>query len=164
MLAGADFECREAASGVDALALLESGEEFDLLLTDMLMPDLDGIALLERSREQYPDMPVVFVTAVHDIQVALQSLRNGAYDYLLKPFERQQLLATVCRALDHRRLKREDEPYEPIFPSRTTQIGPRSRQRPAAGASPMVAHPDPFRGKITPTAAHGGTRKRTPSW
>lgn len=111
MLAVANFECREAASGVDALALLESGEKFDLMLTDMLMPDLDGIALLERSRDQYPDMPVIFVTAVHDVQVALQSLRNGAYDYLLKPFEREQLLATVRRALEDRRLKLEHRAY-----------------------------------------------------
>ena len=70
MLAPANYECREAASGVEALAVLESGEEFDLMLTDLMMPDLDGIALLERSKDKYPHMPVVIVTAVHDISVA----------------------------------------------------------------------------------------------
>lgn len=111
MLVTADFECRGAASGVEALHILESGEQFDLLLADLMMSDMDGIALMERSKEQYPDMPVIFVTAVHDVQVALQALRNGAHDCLLKPFEREQLLATVRRALEDRRLKLEHRAY-----------------------------------------------------
>ena len=47
------------------------------------LAELDGIALLERAKEKYPDMPVIMVTAVHDISVALAAIRNGAYDYLL---------------------------------------------------------------------------------
>src|SRR5271167_4608493 len=70
-------------------------------------------------------MPIVMVTAVHDIGVALQALRNGAYDYLLKPVEREQLLATVRRALESRRLKRENEAYranrEALVAARTQQ-------------------------------------------
>ena len=81
--------------------------------------------LLERTKERFPSMPVVMVTAVHDIQVALQALRNGAYDYLLKPFEREQLLATVRRALETRRLKRENDAYrtnlEALVSARTQQ-------------------------------------------
>ena len=89
------------------------GEEFELMLSDLMMADLDGIGLLERTKEKYPDMPVVMVTAVHDISVALAAIRNGAYDYLLKPFEREQLLATVSRALENRRLK-DGEPQLPV--------------------------------------------------
>ncbi len=111
MLAGAQFQSRQAASGAEALSILESGEEFDLVLSDLMMAEMDGIALLERTKEKFPDLPVVMVTAVHDLSVALQALRNGAYDYLLKPFEREQLLATVRRALEHRRLKRENDEY-----------------------------------------------------
>jgi putative nucleotidyltransferase with HDIG domain len=125
MLGGAHFQTRQAASGVEALAILESGEDFDLVLSDLMMAEMDGIALLERAKERYPDMPVVMVTAVHDIQVALQALRNGAYDYLLKPFEREQLLATVRRALENRRLKRENDAYrtnlESLVAARTQQ-------------------------------------------
>ena len=111
MLTGAQFQCRQADSGAQALSILESGEEFDLVLSDLMMAEMDGIALLEKSKERYPDVPVVMVTAVHDLSVALQALRNGAYDYLLKPFERDQLLAMVRRALEHRRLKRENDNY-----------------------------------------------------
>ncbi|HMD15649.1 MAG TPA: HD domain-containing phosphohydrolase [Terriglobales bacterium] len=125
MLGGAHFQTRQAASGVEALSILESGEEFDLVLSDLMMAEMDGIALLERAKERYPDMPIVMVTAVHDIQVALQALRNGAYDYLLKPFEREQLLATVRRALENRRLKRENDAYrtnlESLVAARTQQ-------------------------------------------
>jgi putative nucleotidyltransferase with HDIG domain len=125
MLSSAQFQTRQACSGVEALALLESGEEFDLVLSDLMMAEMDGIALLERTKERFPSMPVVMVTAVHDIQVALQALRNGAYDYLLKPFEREQLLATVRRALETRRLKRENDAYrtnlEALVAARTQQ-------------------------------------------
>src|SRR4249920_2298116 len=112
MLGFANYQCRQAASGLEALALLDSGEEFELMLSDLMMADLDGIGLLERTKERYPDMPVVMVTAVHDISVALAAIRNGAYDYLLKPFEREQLLATVRRALENRRLKLENRAYQ----------------------------------------------------
>src|SRR6202453_2645903 len=124
-LNGAHFQTRQAASGVEALAVLESGDEFDLVLSDLMMAEMDGITFLERAKERYPDMPIVMVTTVHDISVALQAIRNGAYDYLPKPFEREQLLATVRRALENRRLKRENDAYrtnlEVLVAERTQQ-------------------------------------------
>src|SRR5882724_6793195 len=126
MLTHANYKCRQAASGLEAIALLDSGEEFELMLSDLMMADLDGIGLLERTKEKYPDMPVVMVTAVHDISVALAAIRNGAYDYLLKPFEREQLLNTVSRALENRRLKMENRTYqinlESLVEARTNQL------------------------------------------
>jgi putative nucleotidyltransferase with HDIG domain len=111
---------------MEALSVLTSGEEFELMLSDLMMADLDGIGLLERTKEKYPDMPVVMVTAVHDISVALAAIRNGAYDYLLKPFEREQLLNTVSRALENRRLKVENRTYqtnlESLVKARTDQL------------------------------------------
>lgn len=126
MLTTASYKCRQASSGMEALALLESGEKFELMLSDLMMANLDGIGLLERTKERYPDMPVVMVTAVHDISVALAAIRNGAYDYLLKPFEREQLLATASRALENRRLKLENRAYqtdlEALVEARTEQL------------------------------------------
>src|ERR1700682_3957702 len=112
MLGTAGYACKQAASGMEALAVLTSGDSFELVLSDLMMADMDGIGLLERTKERFPDMPVVMVTAVHDISVALAAIRNGAYDYLLKPFERDQLLATVSRALENRRLKLENRIYQ----------------------------------------------------
>ena len=126
MLGTAGYVCKEAGSGMEALSILTSGEEFELMLSDLMMADLDGIGLLERTKEKYPDMPVVMVTAVHDISVALAAIRNGAYDYLLKPFEREQLLNTVSRALENRRLKVENRTYqmnlESLVKARTDQL------------------------------------------
>jgi putative nucleotidyltransferase with HDIG domain len=126
MLNAANYKCRQAASGLEALAILDSGEEFELMLSDLMMAELDGIGLLERTKERFPDIPVVMVTAVHDISVALAAIRNGAYDYLLKPFEREQLLATVRRALENRRLKLENRAYqtnlEALVTAKTQQL------------------------------------------
>lgn len=126
MLTTAGYTCKQAGSGMEALATLTSGEQFELMLSDLMMADLDGIGLLERTKEKYPDMPVVMVTAVHDISVALAAIRNGAYDYLLKPFEREQLLNTVSRALENRRLKVENRTYqtnlESLVAARTDQL------------------------------------------
>jgi putative nucleotidyltransferase with HDIG domain len=126
MLTSGGYVCKQASSGLEALEVLTSGEQFELMLSDLMMADLDGIGLLERTKERFPDMPVVMVTAVHDIQVALAALRNGAYDYLLKPFEREQLMATVGRALENRRLKLENRIYqtnlEALVEARTNQL------------------------------------------
>ncbi len=126
MLTSANFACSQAASGREALALLDSGEEYELMLSDLMMPVMDGIALLEAAKERFPDMPVVMVTAVTDVSIALNAIRNGAYDYLLKPFEREQLLATVRRALENRRLKLDNRAYqtnlEALVTARTEQL------------------------------------------
>jgi DNA-binding NtrC family response regulator len=80
ILSATGYVCRQAGSGTEALALLNSGEVFELMLSDLMMAELDGIGLLERTKEKFPDMPVVMVTAVHDISVGLAPIRNGAYD------------------------------------------------------------------------------------
>ena len=126
MLTAAGYQCRKAASGVEALSILANGEEFSLILSDLMMRDLDGIGLLEQTKVKYPEMPVIMVTAVHDVSVALGAIRNGAYDYLLKPFEREQLLASVRRAIETRRLRMENRAYqmnlESLVSARTEQL------------------------------------------
>lgn len=95
------FQVQVASSSAEALAALELNN-FELVLTDIVMPVLDGIALMEKIHQGSPNLPVVMVTAVHDIAVAIDAMRRGAHDYLLKPFEREVLLASVQRALEHR--------------------------------------------------------------
>jgi putative nucleotidyltransferase with HDIG domain len=85
---------------------------FDLVLTDIVIQDGNGIALLERVHELQPQLPVVMVSAIHDISVAIDSMRRGAYDFLLKPFEREHLLSTVQRALMHRQKLQMNHNYQ----------------------------------------------------
>ena len=98
----------------------------DLVLSDMIMPEMDGIKLLEWMRQYDPEVPVIMVTAIHDISTALEAIRRGAYDYILKPFEKDQLFLGVDRALQHRRLIIENRSYqsnlEQLVEERTAQL------------------------------------------
>ena len=112
ILTHAGFECRPLTSGAETLSALRADGGYSLLLSDMIMEGMDGLTLLSQVRQMQPELPVVMVTAVHDVSIALAAIRNGAYDYLLKPFEREQLLAIVRRALETRRLKLENLAYQ----------------------------------------------------
>jgi putative nucleotidyltransferase with HDIG domain len=112
MLEHADLETVAAADGNEALEAIQTNPEFDLVLSDIMMVGMDGMTLLERTRTLIPNTPVVMVTAVTDVDVALLAMRNGAYDYLLKPFQQDQLLATVNRALEYRKLLLQNAMYK----------------------------------------------------
>jgi two-component system chemotaxis response regulator CheY len=99
MLRSGGYECRESPNGLAALALLGSGARVDLVLSEVMMPELDGIGLLERVKEKYPNLPFAVITAVHDDSIEKAALSRGACGYLLKPFESERLLAMVRRAL-----------------------------------------------------------------
>ena len=86
-----------ADCGTEALTRLMEGPAFDLILCDVMMPGLDGLSLLRQIGIDYPDTPVVMITAVQDIQVVMNAFREGAIDYLLKPFARAQLEGVVSR-------------------------------------------------------------------
>ncbi len=105
------YDVQLAISGSQAVEMLGQGP-YDLVLTDIVMQDGNGIALLERIHADQPHLPVVMVSAIHDISVAIDSMRRGAYDYLLKPFEREHLVATVQRALDHRQALQDSHNYQ----------------------------------------------------
>ena len=105
------YNVQLAGSGAEAVDSLAENV-YDLVLTDIVMQDKSGIALLERIHSEQPHLPVVMVSAIHDISVAIDSMRRGAYDYLLKPFEREHLVATVQRALDHRQALQDNHNYQ----------------------------------------------------
>lgn len=108
MLATAGYQCRTVPGGTEALALLESGEKFHLVLHDILNSPMDGVTLLEHLNKKSPSVPVVVVTAVHDAGVARACLDRGAFDYLLKPFEWGELLSVARGALVYSRLNRRN--------------------------------------------------------
>jgi len=108
----AGFVTVTAANAQDALALVEQGEPFDLLLSDIMMAGTDGLSLLDHLHKHHPNLLIIMVTAVHDISIAMAAIRRGAYDYLLKPFERDQLLTVVRRAIEHRTIQLQNEVYK----------------------------------------------------
>ncbi|HEY7097680.1 MAG TPA: response regulator [Terriglobales bacterium] len=99
MLSNQGYECVQAGDGEEALALFDSGEKFDLVLLDVLMPKVDGLMVLETLKKRYPELPVLMVCAVSDQQVIKRTLELGAFAYLICPFERKELLEAVQGAL-----------------------------------------------------------------
>ncbi|MGP8258609.1 MAG: sigma-54-dependent transcriptional regulator [Acidobacteriaceae bacterium] len=95
-----------AKDGTEALQLVRAGDP-DVLLTDMRMPGMDGMELMRKAKEIDPELPVILITGFAQVQGAVEALRAGAHDYLAKPFEHQQVLRVVLRALNERRLKLE---------------------------------------------------------
>ena len=87
-----------ASNGLEALPLLED-HHFDLVLSDLDMPEMDGLELMHRIRQRWPDLPVVAVTALSDVSKVVEVVQLGAIDYLLKPAQPAAVLSTVRKAL-----------------------------------------------------------------
>jgi len=103
--------CATASGGQEALGLLESGH-FELMVTDIMMPGISGITLMTTARERFPDLAVIMVTAVDDRKTAGEALALGAYGYVIKPFEQNEVLISVANALERRRLVLESRDSE----------------------------------------------------
>ncbi|MDR1607390.1 MAG: sigma-54 dependent transcriptional regulator [Deltaproteobacteria bacterium] len=113
MLGKKGYACRLAASGAEALELLTQ-ESFDAVLTDLHMPGLDGLGLLAKIKEMAPDLVVIVVTAFATMETAILAMKAGAYDYIAKPFNEDEIILVLEKALErgrlvaeNRRLKRE---------------------------------------------------------
>src|SRR5439155_1627377 len=103
----AGHECETCASGAAALAALDA-RGADVVVIDWKMPEMDGIELLRRLHARRPGLPVILVTAHGTVPSAVAAMREGAFDYVTKPFDNDELRATVGRALELTRLEREN--------------------------------------------------------
>ena len=111
VLERAGYRCMVAASGKEAISVL-GRHEISIVLCDIQMPEMDGVALLREIRDHWPNIAVVMVSGVTDVDMAVSCLRIGALDYILKPFEIQEVSARVEQALDKRRLIEENLRYQ----------------------------------------------------
>ena len=93
------FNTRTANSGAEALEILDDAD-VDLVLTDMKMPQMDGIELLEKIKERQPDLPVIMMTAHGTVEKAVEAMQKGAYNYILKPFDNKRLIIYTRKAVD----------------------------------------------------------------
>ena len=102
------FDVTEASNVAQAERALAAGE-VDVVVTDHQMPDGDGLAVLEAARDADPSIPVVFLTGVATVQLAVDAMKAGAFDLVTKPFQSEQVQAVVARAAERYRLLRENE-------------------------------------------------------
>lgn len=110
LLESAGYESRQAESVSAALEALEH-EPFPVVLSDVRMPGHDGVYLLRQIRERWPDVAVLMLTAVAEVDTAVACLQAGAFDYLSKPFQPDEVRTRVAQALDKRRLILENREY-----------------------------------------------------
>ncbi|NOY63959.1 MAG: sigma-54-dependent Fis family transcriptional regulator [Nitrospirae bacterium] len=101
------YECLLAFNGKEALRII-SREQPDLIITDLKLPDTDGLTILKELRQQEQDTPVIIMTAFGTIEIAVEAIKEGAFDFVPKPFDMDHLLLIIKRALDTRRLYREN--------------------------------------------------------
>src|SRR6185312_9913879 len=104
------FQCLEAGNGVEALEQLERYPAI-LVLSDLRMPKMDGFELLREIRSRFPDVAVVMITAVADVEIAVNCLAIGAADYVIKPYQLEDVRARVAQALEKRRMVLELRAY-----------------------------------------------------
>jgi two-component system NtrC family response regulator len=107
LLTGAGYEVLTVDSGEEALEQIRRND-LDLIITDMKMPRMSGIELMEQLKQVYPDLPVIMMTAYGTVEKAVEAMKKGAFDYILKPFKNEELLLTIRKALDLRHLLTEN--------------------------------------------------------
>jgi DNA-binding NtrC family response regulator len=96
-----------AASGEDGLRLFEK-DTFDAVITDITMPGMSGMEVLAKVRQRVPSIPVIVITAYGTIESAVEAMKQGAFDYITKPFNRDELRLTLEKAIKMRRLEKEN--------------------------------------------------------
>ena len=121
------YRCREAGGAAQALDELQTGE-VGLVLLDIKMPGKSGIQLLPEIRAAYPDTVVVMATAITDTSTAVHCMKQGAYDYVTKPFNLGEVALSVERALEKRRLELENRDYQQHLEERVSEQAEKIRQ------------------------------------
>ncbi len=108
MLENENYKTEQAKDGVEALEKMETSD-FDLIITDMKMPNMNGIELLEQIQKRDNTAPVIMMTAYGTIQTAVEAMKKGAYDYILKPFDLEEMKITVNKAYKLTFLEKENK-------------------------------------------------------
>lgn len=107
LLSETGYEVLTAESAAEALKIVRQND-LDLVLTDMKMPKVSGIELLAEMKRLYPDLPVIIMTAYGTVEKAVEAMKKGAFDYIMKPFKNEEILVTIARALELRHLLLEN--------------------------------------------------------
>src|SRR5674476_1285768 len=117
-----------AQSGFEALKKVDV-TGYDIILLDVMMPKMDGLEVLQHVKERHPDVDVIMMTGLSEIQTAVKAMKLGAFDYLSKPFDPDQLKHVVDRALERRQLMQENRKLK-------TEVSSKYRFENIIGSSP----------------------------
>jgi len=116
------FDVSEAEDGQEGIKKVETSK-FDLVLCDIKMPKMDGLEVLEKIQEKFPELPVVMISGHANIETAVEAIKQGAFDFISKPLDLNRLLVTVRNALDRNELVEETkELRKKVYKSKLTEI------------------------------------------
>ena len=132
------LSCLEAASGADALALLDAEGEVPVCISDIYMPEMDGVTFLQEALRRFPDMAIIMLTGVADVGTAVQCLQLGALDYISKPVLIDEVRARLTKALEKRDLVLQNRFYQKTLESRIRDLDRRNKQHLINGVQTLV--------------------------
>jgi DNA-binding NtrC family response regulator len=169
LLVQAGHEATHVTSGHEALARLEAGP-FDVVLTDLQMPGMNGIDLLDETARRWPGLPVIMLTAHGSVATAVEAMKKGAVEYMLKPFDKDELVYVVQKALTPARRRPEGMPAAPQGNAGIVGDSPAMREalalvrKVAGGLSTVLIRGETGTGKeLVARALHeGGPRRDAP--
>lgn len=116
ILSAHGFEVRVCETGIKALEILTQGF-FDLVILDLKLPDFNGLELLKEIKGHFPETGVVIITAYAEVKTAVQAIKDGAFDYLSKPFQEEELLIIIEKFLRFRKMEREIQQLRETLPA-----------------------------------------------
>lgn len=108
VLKPAGYQLLLASSGDEAIRMLQEHDSLDMIITDLQLGSLSGMDVLEAARQQVPDVPVLIVTGYGTVKSAVEAMQKGAYDYISKPVDNEELKIVIARALQVRQLARDN--------------------------------------------------------
>ena len=130
ILAETDYEVDAVQDGAEALRKIDK-ERVDVLILDIMMPKMDGLEVLQRAKEAHPEIEVIMVTGLAQIETAVRCMKSGAFDYLPKPFDPDELKLVIARALERQRLLQENVNLK-------SQVSSKYRLENIIGTSPQM--------------------------
>jgi DNA-binding NtrC family response regulator len=130
ILADTEYQVEAVQDGAEALRKIDT-ERFDVVILDIMMPKMDGLEVLQRVKEAHPAIEVIMVTGLSQIETAVRCMKSGAFDYLPKPFDPDELKLVVARALERQRLLQENVDLK-------SQVNSKYRLENITGTSPQM--------------------------
>jgi putative two-component system response regulator len=128
----------EACSGADALSLLKQAGEVPVCISDIYMPEMDGVTFLREALQRYPDMAIIMLTGMAEVNTAVECLKLGALDYISKPVMIEEVRARLDKALEKRRLVLENRFYQQSLELRVRDLDRRNRASLINGVQMLV--------------------------
>ncbi len=154
------FEVVEAQDGMEGLKFVEK-EKFDIILSDIKMPKMDGIEVLEKLQELSPETPVVMISGHGNIDTAVEAIRKGAFDYISKPLDLNRMLVTIRNAMDRSSLVKETKTLKRKIYKTTEIVG---ESEPIGVIKEMIDKVAPTEARVLITGGNGSGKELVARW